>query len=46
MQQNHTKSARYTYQRFTSLYEELYGEPFPKSFEAILSANGSGEASA
>ena len=46
MQQNHTKSARYTYQRFTSLYEELYGEPFPKSFEAILSANGNGEASA
>ena len=44
-QQNHPKSARYTYQRFATLYEELYGEPFPKSFEAILSANGSGEAS-
>ena len=32
--------------RFASLYEELYGEPFPKSFETILSANSSGEASA
>lgn len=38
--QNNCKSARYTYQRFASLYEELYGEPFLQSFEAILSANG------
>ena len=45
-QQNHPKSARYTYQRFASLYEELYGEPFPQSFEAILSANNTGETSA
>ena len=46
VQQNHLKSARYTYQRFTALYEELYGEPFPQSFEAILSAKSLRETSA
>ena len=35
-QQNHLKSARYTYQRFATLYEELYGEPFKRSFESLL----------
>ena len=36
VQQNHLKSARYTYQRFIALYEELYGEPFKRSFESLL----------
>ena len=35
-QQNHLKSAHYTYQRFATLYEELYGEPFKRSFESLL----------
>ncbi len=35
-QQNHLKSARYTYQRFAALYEELYGEPFKRSFDSLL----------
>lgn len=35
-QQNHLKSARYIYQRFATLYEELYGEPFKRSFESLL----------
>ena len=39
VQQNHLKSARYTYQRFTALYEELYGEPFQRTFESLLAAS-------
>ena len=33
--QNNCKSARYAFQRFTTLYEELYGEPFAQTFESF-----------
>ena len=33
--QNNCKSARYAFQRFTALYEELYGEPFAQTFESF-----------
>lgn len=35
MCQNNFKSARYTYDRFCALYQEMYGEAFPSSFEQL-----------
>ena len=34
--QNNFKSARYAYDRFRALYQEMYGEAFPSSFEQFV----------
>ncbi|MDL2266290.1 hypothetical protein LJC43_07915, partial [Parabacteroides sp. OttesenSCG-928-G21] len=34
--QNNTKSAKYTYDKFCSLYFDMYGENFPQSFEKVI----------
>jgi two-component SAPR family response regulator len=34
--QNNTKSAKYTYDKFCSLYVDMYGENFPLSFEKVI----------
>lgn len=36
IKQDNFKLARYTYDRFLALYQELYGEPFSISFDDIL----------
>lgn len=35
---NNFKRAHYAYDRFASLYQDLYGEAFPRSFDQIASA--------
>ncbi|MDH6356280.1 LamG-like jellyroll fold domain-containing protein [Parabacteroides sp. PF5-9] len=35
--QNNTKSAKYTYDKFRSLYQEMYGEEFTKTYTEIAS---------
>ena len=34
--QNNFKLARYVYDRFCALYQEMYGEAFPSSFEQVV----------
>lgn len=34
--QNNTKSAKYAYDKFCSLYFDMYGENFPQTFEKVL----------
>lgn len=36
IEQNNHHLAKFTYERFCSLYEEMYGEPFGRSFDELI----------
>lgn len=41
IKQNNAKSAQYTYQKFCSMYEQMYGEPYKTSFDELIAKDES-----